>query len=544
VDGNWRKIGKANFYSGITIDLMQNSEYYTENEIKTQTIRALYSFIDQQLAGTGITWTDADKEPELYMENVVIARNTDWETDFSAEAGYLYFVFEDPIPGYTTTYGFEEHGVFDQDQSIEIVNTTTRGELDVTKTWAGENSADGIYFTVKRNGTDITAEIVTAPTSYGLTESDVNRNANHISLIVPKGSNGWDTLKIKNLLLADYKPDPADDIPYVYTVQEIGYYDTEGDHWTVDEFLTGYSMSEPGQETANTGNPESGGVKLTGTDASTITIHNETPTELSFTKKWRKNGFPLTWQKPISVTMNAYADDPETDVKEDTSYTLSPENHEGWTAAENNDGCVTFTISGLRAFDDNGNALTYYVKETGIAGYTTSYADADGNAIERAEDGQTIINTAYIDVRVIKRNYKTQETMTGAEFRLDRKTETGYEEGTAAAVGDDGTLVFEGLADGEYRIAETKPPAGYIPLASPIRFTIEDGIVSYAGGEGLVTYTAATADAPAAFTVDNRPGVALPSTGGEGTAPYIVTGIALMALAGTIPLDRKRKAHK
>ena len=132
VDGNWRKIGKSNIYTGITIDLKTNSEYYTESEILDQTIPELVAFIGQQLEGTGISWPDAEKEPELYMQDVDITRNMDWETDFSAEAGYLYFVFEDPIPGYTTTYGFEEYGVFDQQESIEIVNTTVRGELDVT----------------------------------------------------------------------------------------------------------------------------------------------------------------------------------------------------------------------------------------------------------------------------------------------------------------------------------------------------------------------------------------------------------------------------
>ena len=306
-------------------------------------------------------------------------------------------------------------------------------------------------------------------------------------------------------------------------------------------------MSEQGGTTAKTKDAESGKIKpgTTAAAPSTITIHNETPTEMSFTKEWRKNGFPLAWQEPITVTLNAYADNPDEDVTEDASYTLSPESHEGWTAAANNDGSVTFTISGLRAFDDNGNALTYYVQEADIPGYTTTYADGQGmDGGDRALNGQTIINTAYIDVQVVKRNYTTQATMTGAEFRLDRKTENGWKEGTAAAVGNDGTLVFEGLADGEYRIAETKAPAGYIPLASPIRFTIEDGVVSYTGNGALVSYTAATADAPATFTVDNRPGVALPSTGGGGTAPYIVTGIALMALAGILLLDRKRKAHK
>lgn len=547
VDGNWRKIGKANFYSGITIDLKQNSEYYTEDEIRTQTIPELYAFIEQQLAGTGITWTDADKTPELYMQNVVIAENTNWETDFSAEAGYLYFVFEDPIPGYTTTYGYEEYGVFDQDQNIEIVNTTTRGELDVTKTWAGENNADRIYFTVKRNGTDITADIVTAPTSYGLTESDVNRNANHLSLIVPKGSNGWDTLKIKNLLLADYKPDPADDIPYVYSIQEIGYRDAGVDYWSVDEFLIGYSMSEPGQETANTGNQESGGVKVTGTTASTITIHNETPTELSFTKVWRKNGNIQTWREPIAVTLNAYADDPDENALEGSSYTLSPDSHAGWTAMENEDGSVTFTIRGLRAFDGTGSALTYYVQESAVTGYTTTYADAAGQKIEggdRALDGQMIINTAYADIRVIKQNAATRQPLTGAEFRLDRKTENGYENGTATAVGDDGTLVFEGLADGEYRITETEGPPGYVPLASPIKFTVEDGVVSYTGTSDLVTYTAAAGNDPYTFAVDNKPGLKLPSTGGSGTAAYTLGGLALMILAGILLAERKRKAHK
>ena len=527
---------------------MQNSEYYTEAEIRNQTIQEQIAFIEQQLEGTGITWPAADKTPELYMENVVINDNLQWETDFSAETGYLYFVFEDSIPGYTTTYGFEEHGVFDQEDSIEIVNTTVRGELDVTKTWTGENDADRIYFTIKRTAgnaaADITTDIVLAPADYGLTEADVSRDANHISLVLAKGSEGWETLRIRNLLLADYKANPADDIPYEYSIQEIGYRDGDGDHWNVNEVRVGYSMSEQGGTAARTKDEEGGRINpgTTAAAPSIITIHNETPTELSFTKEWRKNGFPMAWQEPITVTLNAYADE---DVTEGTGYTLNPESHDGWTAAENDDGSVTFTISGLRAFDDSGNALTYYVQEADISGYTTTYADEQGvDGGDRALDGQTIINTAYIDVQVVKRNYTTQAAMTGAEFRLDRKTENGYEEGTAIAVGNDGTLVFEGLADGEYRIAETKAPAGYIPLASPIRFTIEDGAASYTGNGALVSYTAATANSPATFTVDNRPGVALPSTGGEGTAPYIVTGIALMALAGILLLDRKRKAHK
>ena len=145
----------------------------------------------------------------------------------------------------------------------------------------------------------------------------------------PKGILGnW---IVRNLLLADYRPNPEDDIPYEYSIQEIGYNDADGDHWNVNDVRVGYSMSEQGGTTAKTKDAESGKIKpgTTAAAPSTITIHNETPTEMSFTKEWRKNGFPLAWQEPITVTLNAYADNPDEDVTEDASYTLSPESHEG-----------------------------------------------------------------------------------------------------------------------------------------------------------------------------------------------------------------------
>lgn len=406
VDGNWHKIGTRNFYNGITIDLMPNSGYYTEAEIRGRTIPEMVASIERQLEGTGISWPYEDQTLEYYTNISITEEDEGWKTDFIPKDGYLYFVFENPIPGYTTTYGFEEYGVFDQLESIEIVNM-------------------------------------------------------------------------------------------------------------------------------------------------------KTPTEFSFAKAWRKSGMNIKWpeQETITVTLYRYADAEQPDVK--GTYILSPdlESPKGWTVTENDDETVTFRISGLEAFDDNGNPLTYYVKEAGIPGYTTTYAKAGGQTIDggdRALDGQTIVNTAYADVRVIKRNYTTQAKMTGAEFRLDRKNgeDTFEPVGNAAEVNNDGELlgelIFTGLPDGEYRITETKAPAGYMPLASPITFTIANGKVNEESivASSLVNYTAATESLPATFTVDNRPGVALPSTGGEGTAPYILTGIALMAFAGILLMDRKRKTHK
>ena len=83
-----------------------------------------------------------------------------------------------------------------------------------------------------------------------------------------------------------------------------------------------------------------------------------------------------------------------------------------------------------------------------------------------------------------------------------------------------------------------------MPLGSTIEFTIEHGVVSYTGNSTLVIYTPVSENAPTTFTVVNKPGTALPSTGGSGTAAYTATGLALMILAGILLAERKRKAHK
>ncbi|QTE68165.1 Cna B-type domain-containing protein [Clostridiales bacterium] len=197
-----------------------------------------------------------------------------------------------------------------------------------------------------------------------------------------------------------------------------------------------------------------------------------------------------------------------------------------------------------------GQTIEYSIEELPVPGYTSEEATLNEDNLT-----WTVTNTLNkTDIRIIKRKHKEEgdespdEFLTGAEFRLDRKNggSAFVPVGDAAAVNNVGELSFTGLPDGEYRIVETEAPAGYMPLASPITFTIANGKVNEESivASSLVTYTAATESLPATFTVDNRPGVALPSTGGEGTAPYILTGIALMAFAGILLMDRKRKAHK
>ena len=209
-------------------------------------------------------------------------------------------------------------------------------------------------------------------------------------------------------------------------------------------------------------------------------------------------------------------------------------------------------IRNLPKYDDSGSLITYSVVEiTPDNGFEVSYSPA-----ATTEGGKiTVTNTKFLtDILVVKRKgEETGEVMTGAEFRLDRGTteegRTTYESlidaAAVSAEGENrGTRLFAGLEDGVYQIVETKAPAGYMPLGSTIEFTIEHGVVSYTGNSTLVIYTPVSENAPTTFTVVNKPGTALPSTGGSGTAAYTATGLALMILAGILLAERKRKAHK
>ena len=112
--------------------------------------------------------------------------------------------------------------------------------------------------------------------------------------------------------------------------------------------------------------------------------------------------------------------------------------------------------------------------------------------------------------------------------------------GQDIAVGEDGEdkgkATISGLIDGEYRLKEIKAPSGYIPLSSPVDFTVTDGVVTFTDTDA-VKYS--TEDAT--FTVGNKAGLALPTTGGSGTLAYTLSGLGLILPAIVLMMCRKKK---
>ena len=106
------------------------------------------------------------------------------------------------------------------------------------------------------------------------------------------------------------------------------------------------------------------------------------------------------------------------------------------------------------------------------------------------------------------------------------------------------------MDDGNYRLTETKTPAGYNTV-DPIYFTItaehdvlsdNPALTSLSGNAttGELTFTPNTTNGSLSADVVNRAGVTLPETGGMGTTLFYVAGAGLVLVAVVLLITRKR----
>ncbi|MGN0202999.1 MAG: isopeptide-forming domain-containing fimbrial protein [Coprococcus sp.] len=142
--------------------------------------------------------------------------------------------------------------------------------------------------------------------------------------------------------------------------------------------------------------------------------------------------------------------------------------------------------------------------------------------------------------------------LAGAEFTLEKyNKETGEWEAITVVKNDDGTtFTFSGLDDGDYRLTETKTPAGYNTI-DPIEFTItaehdvlsdNPALTSLSGNvtTGEITFTSNTTEGSLSTTVVNNAGSTLPETGGMGTTIFYVIGSLLVLAAVVLLITRRR----
>ena len=216
---------------------------------------------------------------------------------------------------------------------------------------------------------------------------------------------------------------------------------------------------------------------------------------------------------------------------------------------------------------------TYIVEEgsAGRSGYslTTTYTYKNngqdtqtGSVVLQTDDsGSVEIVNRYdkVELTIIKidettRQLNEQTILPDAVFRLHKYTVpsdsttgsyTVYPNAIESdkTTGVDGSLKYEYLPDGRYRLDEVQRPSGYIAENKmEIYFTIENGVITWTDSAGeaiesqdLVSY----APELKTFTVGNKPGAELPHTGGPGTMLIYLLGGMLTLAAGLLLMRRR-----
>lgn len=173
----------------------------------------------------------------------------------------------------------------------------------------------------------------------------------------------------------------------------------------------------------------------------------------------------------------------------------------------------TFKMDVFKFYEDKNNSNT----EKGLAGAT----------FKLTKDSQDAVNIGFVKT--------SNETATDDVYRVAKRGETG----TVATITSpkSGKFTIQGLGAGTYYLTETKQPAGYNKLSTPVTVVIDkDGKVKVKNGDDY--------DEVNRVDVENKTGTVLPSTGGAGTTMIYLVGAVLVLGSGVVLVTKRRVKNK
>lgn len=194
------------------------------------------------------------------------------------------------------------------------------------------------------------------------------------------------------------------------------------------------------------------------------------------------------------------------------------------------------------------NLLTTYEYRVVELNNNDDEATAENNgyyipSIAQDDDTFTITNTLKWSA-VKTSDGENSVGLSGAEFELKKDT-TLYATGTS---GDGGAITWKpaivngdtvnlNALNGEFKIYETKAPAGYMKNDSGWTVTFNNGLLTKLDNASVP----GTAEAGVVITLTNQKVYTLPSTGGNGIYWYMISGMVLMSTAAWILYKNKCK---
>lgn len=270
-------------------------------------------------------------------------------------------------------------------------------------------------------------------------------------------------------------------------------------------------------------------------------------------------------QNSVNVSLHKNAQNTDRDLSKTTDYSVETTN------LESTDPKCTFHVNFIPTFCDsleandiitvtysatlNANAVIGNDANTNTNKTLLSYGDS-----QKTTEVTTNTKTFKMDVFKYTEN-RTDKTkkdgLADAVFTLKKGGETNtinfVKEKSDENIGDiyrvantgdaniktnkSGKFTIQGLGAGTYYLTETKQPAGYNKLSTPVTVVIDkDGKVKVKNGDDY--------DEVNRVDVENKTGTVLPSTGGMGTTMIYLIGGALVLGSGVVLATKRRVKNK
>lgn len=212
-----------------------------------------------------------------------------------------------------------------------------------------------------------------------------------------------------------------------------------------------------------------------------------------------------------------------------------------YTVAKGENGKFTVNITSIKQQNAGDEIVVTYDAEvteaeaTGRKAVTNTVVLSDNGA--KAIASTSITNGQFSFTKTDAQG----KALAGAEFKIEGQNGVSTPSTATATSDSNGTVTFKGLADGTYKVTETKVPADFQNLKATFTVTIKGGEATFAGTD---VWGLAPKNSSADYKVKNVKNVTqLPLTGAAGTTLFTVVALLVAGAGVTVALKSRQRMH-